>query len=427
MINILLFFFIMCTVLISQIPKSAYVVNTLGESMSIIDLQNQIVLQPSTPLGLFPNDIHIRDERAFVINSGLNEIRIFDLNTQNSLGGIDLGSGTNPYRLDFVNDSIATVSMWLVDSVYFVNVNSRQIIQRMRVGTSPEGIKYYQGKVFVANSGYTAAGYEPGKVSVINLANYSITDITVSTNPQSLDIDSQGNLIVGCSGDYQSVGAHLDIIDISQSAVIFSQAVNIPQVESIWKIAVNRSDLVYLGTFGSGVLVYDAAQRMFVRDENNPLSGGPSVAFDHQENAYITNFTNDTVHVFSPAHQLMNSYLVGSGPISIAIYDPSPTLISPDRTQIPQEVTLYQNYPNPFNPDTRIQFRQKKRNYIQLRVYNVSGQMVRLLIDDAMPAGIHEVTWDGKDRSNTQLPSGIYFYQLKVGEFEAIKRMILLK
>ena len=156
-IIILFLFFIMCTALFSQIPKSAYVVNTLGESLSIIDLQNQIVLQPPKPLGLFPNDIRLRNDKAYVINSGLNDIRIFDLNTQNSLGGIDLGSGTNPYRLDFVNDSIAAVSMWLVDSVYLVNTNSRQIIQRVRVGTSPEGIKYYQGKVFVANSGYTAS------------------------------------------------------------------------------------------------------------------------------------------------------------------------------------------------------------------------------------------------------------------------------
>ena len=264
-------------------------------------------------------------------------------------------------------------------------------------------------------------------MSVIDLSNFNVTDIPVNTNPQSLGIDSQGNLIVACSGDYQSVGAHLDIIDISQSAVIFSQGVNISLLESIWKIAINRNDMVYLGTFGSGVLVYDAAQRVFVRDENNPLSGGPSVAFDNQDNAYITNFTNDSVQVFSPAHHIINNYLVGSGPISIAIYDPSPTSIAPDRTQIPREIILFQNYPNPFNPNTRIQFRQSERNYVQLRVYNVKGQMVNLLIDDILPAGIHEVTWDGEDRSNSQLPSGIYFYQLKAGEFEIIRRMILLK
>jgi len=88
------------------------------------------------------------------------------------------------------------------------------------------------------------------------------------------------------------------------------------------------------------------------------------------------------------------------------------------------------NYPNPFNPVTSIQYTVNSRQRpvpTTLKVYNILGQKVRTLVDEPKGRGNHEVIWDGKDDLGKEVASGIYFYQLKVGEFTETKKMLLLK
>lgn len=82
---------------------------------------------------------------------------------------------------------------------------------------------------------------------------------------------------------------------------------------------------------------------------------------------------------------------------------------------------LSQNYPNPFNPETRITYSLKKAGEIDFRVYNILGQEVYRLTAKK-PAGSHELIFDGRS-----LPSGIYFYQLRAGDFTGVRKMILSK
>jgi flagellar hook assembly protein FlgD len=94
---------------------------------------------------------------------------------------------------------------------------------------------------------------------------------------------------------------------------------------------------------------------------------------------------------------------------------------------VPEKIDLYQNYPNPFNPSTRIQFRIPETDLVTINIYNIKGQMARQLLNEKVEAGIHQITWDGRDQQNKLLPSGIYFYRLNVADYEITKRMILLK
>jgi flagellar hook assembly protein FlgD len=101
---------------------------------------------------------------------------------------------------------------------------------------------------------------------------------------------------------------------------------------------------------------------------------------------------------------------------------------------VPHEFELYQNYPNPFNPTTTIHFTVRRsspavRNpfLTTLKIYNILGQKVKTLVDEAKPAGSYEVVWDGKDERGNNLASGIYFYRLQIGEQTQTKRMLLLK
>lgn len=88
------------------------------------------------------------------------------------------------------------------------------------------------------------------------------------------------------------------------------------------------------------------------------------------------------------------------------------------------------NFPNPFNPSTTIEFsieQNQQNEQIKLEIYNIKGQKIKQLISDQFSAGQHSVVWDGTDDNSKTVSSGIYFYKLKVGEFEEIKKMILLK
>ncbi|MBE0566358.1 MAG: T9SS type A sorting domain-containing protein [Krumholzibacteria bacterium] len=88
---------------------------------------------------------------------------------------------------------------------------------------------------------------------------------------------------------------------------------------------------------------------------------------------------------------------------------------------------LRQNAPNPFNPSTEIRFTLAQAGPAELKVFNVRGQHVRRLVAGNLDAGDHGVTWDGRDDRGARVPSGVYFYKLKAGDFEGMQRMVLLK
>lgn len=85
-----------------------------------------------------------------------------------------------------------------------------------------------------------------------------------------------------------------------------------------------------------------------------------------------------------------------------------------------------QHFPSPFNPVTRIGFRIPDAVRIQLVVFDVSGKLVRQLVDDIRSAGYYRVTWDGHDDRRKPVPSGFYFYRLRAPGYQQIRRMILL-
>jgi hypothetical protein len=89
---------------------------------------------------------------------------------------------------------------------------------------------------------------------------------------------------------------------------------------------------------------------------------------------------------------------------------------------VPLVYALDQNYPNPFNPTTTIRFEIPKQSNVELKVYNLLGQLVATLVNGDMKAGRHEATFDA-----ARLSSGMYFYKLVAGSFVETKKMILLK
>jgi flagellar hook capping protein FlgD len=89
---------------------------------------------------------------------------------------------------------------------------------------------------------------------------------------------------------------------------------------------------------------------------------------------------------------------------------------------------LYPNYPNPFNPSTTIGFKINNSNSVSLIVYDAMGQEVKRLIDNEyLFSGTHELTWNGKNNSDQSVSSGVYYYQLLNGTVKITRSMILIK
>jgi uncharacterized protein (DUF362 family) len=94
---------------------------------------------------------------------------------------------------------------------------------------------------------------------------------------------------------------------------------------------------------------------------------------------------------------------------------------------IPAGFILSQNYPNPFNPVTAIIYRLYKPANVNLSVYNAAGQEVRSLVDQYKNAGTYKIQWNAKNNSGVLLPSGVYFFRIKAGEYSETKKMVLMK
>jgi len=95
----------------------------------------------------------------------------------------------------------------------------------------------------------------------------------------------------------------------------------------------------------------------------------------------------------------------------------------------PEDYILAQNYPNPFNPSTKIGFRITDFGFVTLKVYDILGREVATLVNEEKPAGEYEVQFNASCHSGEvrNLPSGIYFYHLRAGDYTETKKMVLIR
>lgn len=98
-----------------------------------------------------------------------------------------------------------------------------------------------------------------------------------------------------------------------------------------------------------------------------------------------------------------------------------------DGDQIPTVLSMSQNYPNPFNPSTTINYAVPAAGIVTLEIYNLRGQKVKVLVNEQTLPGMYKAVWDGKDRNNRAVSSGIYFAKLEHKKKTKIQKMVLMK
>ena len=107
--------------------------------------------------------------------------------------------------------------------------------------------------------------------------------------------------------------------------------------------------------------------------------------------------------------------------------NPSTDINDGSLSDLPTNFYLAQNYPNPFNPETLIEFALSEKGFVSIEIYNIVGQKIKTLINSIKTAGIHSISWNGKDEFDHQVSSGIYLYRIEAKNFTESRKMLLLK
>jgi hypothetical protein len=109
-------------------------------------------------------------------------------------------------------------------------------------------------------------------------------------------------------------------------------------------------------------------------------------------------------------------------PVSFFYGNQLPTGLESLTDAEPGAFALHQNFPNPFNPSTTIEFALAKQEYVTLKIYNLTGELVAVLLEEQQPAGTHRVYWNA-----SAIASGVYMYRLQAGSFVQSKKLVLMR
>jgi hypothetical protein len=210
-------------------------------------------------------------------------------------------------------------------------------------------------------------------------------------------------------------------------------------------VAYDDFDLDNTDGNGGGKVVYKAASDKFVLSWINigsfQKTGDTTNSFqlilNKADNSIVMNYKNigvattrtniksaiqkeDTLAVVWVAEGSPAAHVIANG--SSVIYTKNLTSVNTNAVTDNKTFTLGQNYPNPFNPSTMINYSLKKGAYVSLKVYDVLGKEVAVLVDEQKPAGEYFAKFNASN-----LASGIYFYRLNTADYSEMKKMVLIK
>ncbi|MCK5051954.1 MAG: T9SS type A sorting domain-containing protein [Candidatus Cloacimonetes bacterium] len=195
-----------------------------------------------------------------------------------------------------------------------------------------------------------------------------------------------------------------------------------------WVSSTNEHDQIYLGYF-SGANPQSLAFNDINANDDDPFPFNSDFVFFSSDRSgsvcgwdlYLANINSGSLWSLSNFGVNSSNHELGS------CYSNSVTIID-NNLEIPISFKLHQNFPNPFNPTTTIDFSIRSESKIELTIYNIKGQKVRILAHDDFTKGSHSIIWKGNDESGESVSSGVYLYKLNVnGKTEGTKKMLLLK
>lgn len=306
--------------------RSAFIINGAAQTISVFDLDKLEMKNDVLTVGKWPADIKIRDDKAYVVNTGDNNVQIIDTMTITNAGLINIGDGTSPEKIGFVDDKAYVSCNWTA-SVKVVDLNSQSVTGEVPVGTAPWGVAVAGKKVYVCNTNAifdvetSAMIYDQATISVIDSSTDKvIKEINVETNPTEIEV-SGDKIIVQCTGNYGDITGKLCIIDTNSDTV--TRIIDLRTTPS--GMAISPDGKVYITTIGGVVAVDIDANSVGV--PISEFANGSGLAFDDNGNGYICipdwiGGGNDKLLIMDSSGKLTGTYTAGGGASIIALTIP---------------------------------------------------------------------------------------------------------
>lgn len=156
------------------------------------------------------------------------------------------------------------------------------------------------------------------------------------------------------------------------------------------------------------------------------ISTGILFAQSQESIVYITSNSGlPNEDVYAIAIDIAGNKWIGTDG-GLAVYREGGVIIKveEEKQNHPEDFVLYQNYPNPFNSLTKIRFMLKENGLVSVKLYDLMGREINTLINEFKEKGEYEIEFDA---SRYGLSSGVYFYQMRAGNYTSIKKMVYLK
>jgi len=398
--------------------QNAYIVNSLAESLSEIDLESGTVSNHVTSLGEAPNQVVYHDGYLYVVNSISADIMKIDPVSFQVVATVYLPIGSNPYNMTFYGD-YGYATGWISGLVYKFSLSTNSVVDDVNVGNFPEGIIYHDGLLYVTRTNFNPDNYSYGQgdIAVVDPLEMSLSNIyNVGTNPQWISVAPDNNLHIVCTGNYADIEGSVYIFDPSQSAISDSIMVG----GQLLNLAVTTNGIGYLAAGGwisdGHVYSYNTYTGEILNGPTNPIlvgMGSSSIAADSDGFIYSCDFGDDSISKISPSGQVTATFGVGDGPYSIITTGSSTDIADQSPDALPKNVSLLSNYPNPFNGGTIISYDGRFGNGLAevVAIYDVSGRLVNK-IPIELSGNSGEVYWDGTNSELDYCPSGIYFAKI---------------
>ena len=236
--------------------------------------------------------------------------------------------------------------------------------------------------------------------------------------------DDDGNLYVACYGSKD-----VRKFDTSGNFLgVFTEAGHLQGPTNLW-FGKNRSLFVEDWVLGS-VIEFDVNDGNFIKIFISGLQNAEGFAFGPDSNLYLCDWSQNHVRRYSTEGNFIDVFSSGGNlqaPNSILFRPVQTTNVEDEIGSLLDDFKLHQNYPNPFNPGTIINWQSPVNGRQILKVYDILGNEIGTLVDEYKEAGNYEIEFNINDIFSRSLPSGVYIYQLRAGEYSATKKMILLK
>jgi len=383
---------------VSVLNDIAYVTEN-DSYIHIIDLSNPFLPNIANSYGIyyFINGLLVEDQYALVRAAN----RLYVINIENCLypeiiSYIEVGNGTGDGALGYINNHVIVGTQNAIKIVRILDPEDPYIVSECETPDTANDM------VVAGHYIYTTS--DNCGLQIVNATNIDnpFLIVNLSTPISAKSLAKSGNILY-IAGNYDGIYV-VDIFDPTQP-IFLDCITHRPDSRFLTKPFVHDNLLFVEDRNWNEILIFDIS---------NP--GTPVLLNTYQWNLSTIGF------------DIYENYLITvNGSFGISLLDLDDITSIQENSIITPDFGLL-NYPNPFNPTTTIKFTIQNDSKVELLIFNIKGQKIKVIANDDFTKGSHSITWNGDDQSGNLVSSGIYFYKLEVnGKTEAVKKCLLLK